>query len=930
MTQLPSSHPATPEQGGPKCESSKNFSREVFDSLPVALCLLDAQAQILFMNSHAGRLLRCHPDQAVGRPLTRFIEENCTNSNDRTAAFSRSGQSLRLERTPAPSGLYEGAVTVLTIRDVTRELHLEDERTRLAAIAEESPNPIVELDRHAQMIYANPAMVALLSQFGFNDSGWPDLLPPDLPRLVEQCLSTGTRVAVQNVTVGDACFAWMFCPVETHGHVRGYATDMTQIHAAHRALNQTADHLRESNRQLDRALQEAQAATRAKTSFFATISHELRTPMNGVIGMASLLLDTPLSAEQRSFAQTIQQCGEAQLSLINDVLDCSKIEAGKVDLECIDFHLRTVVEDVLGQFAERAQAKKLEIAGLVHASVPTSLRGDPGRLRQILTNFLGNAVKFTERGEVILQVHLQQDREESADIRFEVADTGIGISPETQSRLFQPFTQADSSTTRKYGGTGLGLSICKQLTELMGGSIGLESQPGKGSTFWCTVRFAKQLRPPAAIKPPADLAGHRILIVDDNRSTGVLLQQMTSGWGMQADLASDADAAIASIERAYSAGRPYDVAALDVSMSDRDGLEAANDLRAHHAASAVRVILLISLSEPRQAERARKAGFTAYVTKPVRHDPFQACLKAVLGLSSEGPAVSDPMQPNPVVEPAPLAPTHDVWRPKVLVAEDNPVNQVLTARMLERLGYRPDVVSNGREALKAWETGVYAAIVMDCQMPELDGYDTTKMIRERERTAAAHLSSEVPRAPSHIPIIALTANAMQEARERCRVAGMDDYLLKPVKTHQLGTVLERWVSAAPVPGLRQNPALADRPMPVGDSFDADRMLINIGGDRDLFKQLLDLFLERYLIMLSDIQDAVRSGDGEKLEYTAHALKGTAATLCASDVMSLAGDLETAGHLGDLTDAPGLCQRLEQKIHALAQTFRRYSGLKKAS
>ena len=908
-----------PDQGDPKLGPQRDSSSELFDSLPVAMCLLDAQARVLVMNSQAGRLLRCQPEQAVGQPVERFIEGDRTNRKDHALFLNRSGQSLHLEWTPVSSGFYAGAVTILTIRDVTRELNLEDDRNRLAAIAEESPNPIVELDRYAQMMYANPAMVKLLSRFGFNDSGWPDLLPPGLPQLVERCLATGARMAVPEVVVGDACFAWTFCPVESHGHVRGYATDMTEIHATHRALNQTADHLRESNRQLDQALQQAQAATRAKTAFFATVSHELRTPMNGVIGMAGLLLDTPLTSEQRSFAQTIQQCGETQLSLINDVLDCSKIEAGKVELECIDFSLRAVVEDVLSQFAERAQAKQLEIAGLVHASVPNALRGDPGRLRQILTNFVGNAIKFTERGEVTLQVRLQADRDDSADVRFEVADTGIGITPETRSRLFQPFTQADSSTTRKYGGTGLGLSISKQLAELMGGTVGLDSEPGRGSSFWCTARFAKQPHSPRAIEPSADLTGQRILIVDDNHSTGTLLQQMTSGWGMQADLASDAAAAISCIERAYSAGKPYDVAALDLSMPDRDGLEAAKDLRAHHAASTVRMILLISLSEPRRAEQARKAGFSAYVTKPVRHDDLQSCVKAVLGLAMEPPP-SDPIQLKPLVEP-PVRHTGDQGRPRppVLVAEDNVVNQTLTARMLERLGYHPHVVSNGQEALTALETTDYAAIVMDCQMPELDGYEATKRIREREQAAARH-----------IPIIALTADAMREARDRCLAAGMDDYLVKPIKTEQLGKVLERWVPTPAFSGMRPDtPPDHHHPAP-GECFDADRMLISIGGDPDLFKQLLDLFLERYPMMLRDIQDAIRVGDGEKLEYAAHALKGTAGTLCAPDVVSIAGHLETAGRLGDLKDAPGLCKRLEHKLHALARDFHRYSGLKKAS
>jgi signal transduction histidine kinase/DNA-binding response OmpR family regulator/HPt (histidine-containing phosphotransfer) domain-containing protein len=743
---------------------------------------------------------------------------------------------------------------------------------------------------------------------------------------------------MQEVTIGEACFAWTFCPVVTHGHVRGYATELTEVHRTHRILNETAEHLRESNRQLDQALQQARAATRAKTSFFATISHELRTPMNGVIGMTSLLLETPLTEEQRAFAQTIQQCGETQLSLINDVLDCSKIEAGKFELECIDFHLRTTVEEVVSQCAERAQAKNLEIASLVHGSVPTALRGDPRRLRQILTNFIGNAVKFTERGQVTAEVFLEQDCADSADIRFEVTDTGIGIPLETQSRLFQPFTQADSSTTRKFGGTGLGLSISKQFAELMGGSVGVRSEPGRGSTFWCTVRFAKQPHSPLAIERPADLAGRRLLIVDDNRSTRTFLEELTSGWGMQSDVAPDAATAVTHIERACATGTAYDVIVLDMSMPGTDGLQLAKDLQTHPAASRAGVIMLISLNEPRQAEQAKKAGLTTYLTKPVRHDPFLACLRSVLGFAPE-PLPSGSGRPQSAAEPPVTRPggNHHLPLPRILIAEDNLVNQTLTVRMLERLGYHPEVVNNGREALEALEAGGYAAIVMDCQMPELDGYETTRIIRERERAAIPHSSSaiphspfHIPHSPPHIPIIALTANAMQEDRERCRAAGMDDYLSKPIKTQQLGEVLARWVHTSPLTDVQAESPADHHHGPDGESFDADRMLTNIGGDRDLFKQLLGLFLDRYPTMLRDIGDAVRTGDGEKLEYAAHALKGTAGTLCAPDVESVADQLEAMGRLGDLEKAPDVFHVLERKICVLAKTLQHHPSLKKAA
>jgi two-component system sensor histidine kinase/response regulator len=927
VTQPLSLRPSMPEPDDPARGLSKSVSRELYETLPVGFCLLDAQTRVLFMNLHAGRLVRCHPDMARGHLLDRFIERELDTSPESGSLcwqdlfttgrknhglfLSRSGRSLHIEWTPGSLESFDGVATMLTIRDVTRELALEDERDRLAAIAEESPYPIVELDRDAQMLYANPVMVALLSRFGFNDSGWSDLFPSDLPSLIDRCLATGTRLSVQEVVVGSACFAWTFCPVRSHGRVRGYAIDMTDVRTTHRMLNQTADHLRETNRQLDQALQQAQAATQAKASFLATISHELRTPMNGVIGMASLMLDTALTEEQRSFVQTIQQCGETQLSLINDVLDCSKIEAGKFQLECIDFDLRASVEAVLMQCAERAQSKNLEIAGLIQASVPIALRGDPGRLRQILTNFLGNAIKFTERGEVMLRVFLDQDHAGSSELRFEVTDTGIGISPDVQARLFQPFTQADSSTTRKYGGTGLGLSISKQLAELMDGHVGMRSEPGQGSTFWCTIRFAKQAQSPLAIAPAADLSGRRIVIVDDNESTRTILQRLTEGWGMKTEEASDAASARTVIEKGFAEGAPFDVALLDMSMPETNGLQLAKTLRTSAAASSLKVVILTSLNEPRQAEQARRSGFPVYLAKPVRHDHLQACLRTVLGLA-DGPAQSGRLQPQPAAARAALRHDgpHPVSQLRVLVAEDNLVNQKLTARMLERLGYQPDVVDNGREALKALSMGSYAAIIMDCQMPEMDGYEATRIIRAQEKE-------------THIPIIALTANAMQEDRDHCRAAGMDDYLSKPITTRQLGEVLGRWITA-PDPSETQVGSQNNDHSPNSAAlFDADQMLVNIGGDQDLFKQLLDMFLERYPMMLCEIREALRTQDGPRLERAAHTMKGTAGNLCAAEIIVIAGQLESMGRLGTLDQAPDLFQLLEGKVDALAQTFHGY-------
>ncbi len=911
----------------------------LWDAVPLGICLLAPDHSIVFANRIAARLLGRSAADCAGKMLSDLIgqplelndslhstgvlklqaghmgapvEDQACETDEAAALTVIEWEQLRLSGIPSVS-------TLLTLRDISRECELEKDRDRLATVADESPYPIVEIDRDGNILYVNPAMVEVLCRFGYDPNGKPDILPENLPALVATCLLEGRTLTSQEVVRGEACYSWTLCPVPSNHLVRAYGIDLGEVHATHRALNATADHLRESNRQLDQALQQAQAAARAKSSFLAMITHELRTPMNGVIGMASLLLDTSLTEEQRSFTQTIQQCGEAQLSLINDVLECSKIEAGKLELEMLDFQLRTTVEDVLSQFAERAQRKGLEITGLVHAAVPNALRGDPGRLRQVLTNFVGNAVKFTEQGEVTLQAFLESDTPDGVLIKFEVTDSGIGISEEVQGRLFQAFTQADSSTTRKYGGTGLGLAISKQLVELMGGQVGLRSRPGEGTTFWCTALFQKQAVCSPAIVPSAELSGRRILIVDDNESNRTILHHLVSGWGMRDGQARNAAEAMELLEQAAAKGEPYDAAVLDMLMPGKDGLQLAQDIRANQHGAGVRLVVLTSLIQPGHAERARRAGFTAYLTKPVRHDQLQGCLRVVFGLQHKAPTAEAGTGKGQPISPT-LITRHTLAeqspRPRILVAEDNVVNQKLAVRMLDRLGYQPDVVSNGQDAVTAFERESYAAIVMDCQMPTMDGYEATRLIRAQEERPDAS------RTRAHIPIIALTANALPGDRERCKAAGMDDYLTKPVKTDDLGLILQRWAPAKAAADVA--PPAPAREISKTDArvFDAGAMLANIGGDAELFDQLIRLFLDRHSVMMKEIESAIGQGDAVALERAAHSLKGTAGNLCAPDVVLLASQLEASGRLGTLTEAPGLLVRLDRTVQELVAVLSR--------
>ena len=926
-------------------DSLPTSSVPLLDSLPFAVVLLDSNLRIQCANDEARRLLGLAAASGGGafpdlwsaltqRPSTAIRAElEHAQVTRRPIRGSRihlrpaGGRSVAVEWTCVPSDI-PGCASGLTVslRDLSREDELQEDRDRLAAMAEESPSPIIEMDAEAQILYANPAMAAWLLKLGYEADGYPAMLPRALPALVARCLQSGMPVK-EDVFLSEASFAWTFCPVIRHGMVRGYALDMTQIHETERALRRTADELHESNRRLDQALTEAHESARAKTAFLATVSHELRTPMNGVIGMTGLLMETTLTPEQRSYTDTIRQCGEALLQLINDVLESSKIEAGKLELEQLSFDLRTTVEHVLAQFAERAEAKGLELTGLVHAAVPTALCGDPGRLRQVLTNLVGNAVKFTERGDVTLQAYVDEETVDSALIRFEVTDNGIGIPLETQAKLFRPFVQADSSTTRKYGGTGLGLSISKELIELMGGRIGVNSAPGQGSTFWCTIRFSKQPDSPRAILPSTDLTGRRVLIVDDNDSNRLILHALVTGWGMADEIAEDAASALTRIEAAVAQGRPFDVVILDVMMPAKDGLQFARELQRHPACSSLRIVVMTSLLQRGHAEQARQAGAMGYLPKPIRHDQLRDCLRAVLGIqrvvSGDG---CPPASPSPLITRHTLA--EQMQSVRVLIVEDNIVNQKLAVRMVEKLGYRPDVVENGREALTALRAGTYAAVLMDCQMPVMDGFEATRKIREHEASlglgprpdglSVVQVDGSVP----HIPIIAVTANAMEGDRERCLAAGMDDYLAKPVKLEELRSILQRWI-ALDRPPRTTLPAEPTFPATEQGVFDVDKMWRQIGGDHELFAQLVALFLERHEEALTDIQAAIFRKDALAVERIAHTLKGTAGNLCAPAVALAASRLEAVGHLERLEEAPSVYGQLELEVKRTVRVLERY-------